>query len=144
MADQYLHRLVELIERAGSTNDAALDEVAERFATTLAAGGLVHLYGSGHSVLPCQEAFPRYGSYVGFNPLTAVGPGDVDGRRGTLRVAHEPHQPLDALRGRRRDATGVVVVAVIGPGRQRGDEVHQPEDGDRAGRRFRTRPASAG
>ena len=30
----------------------------------------MHLYGSGHSVLPCQEAFPRYGSYVGFNPLT--------------------------------------------------------------------------
>jgi uncharacterized phosphosugar-binding protein len=70
MADQYLHRLVELIEHAGTTNDAALDEVAERFAATLAEGGHVHLYGSGHSVLPCQEAFPRYGSFVGFNPLT--------------------------------------------------------------------------
>ena len=41
-----------------------------RFAESLAGGGLVHLYGSGHSVLPCQEIFPRYGSYVGFNPLT--------------------------------------------------------------------------
>ena len=70
MPDQYLHRLAALIERAGATNDAALDEVAGRFADTLAGGGLVHLYGSGHSVLPCQEAFPRYGSYVGFNPLT--------------------------------------------------------------------------
>ncbi len=70
MPDQYLHRLADLIERAGATNDAALDEVAGRFADTLAGGGLVHLYGSGHSVLPCQEAFPRYGSYVGFNPLT--------------------------------------------------------------------------
>ena len=70
MADHYLHRLVELIERAGTTNDENLDVVAERFAGTLADGGLVHLYGSGHSVLPCQEAFPRYGSYVGFNPLT--------------------------------------------------------------------------
>ena len=70
MADHYLHRLVELIERAGTTNDDNLDVVSERFASTLADGGLVHLYGSGHSVLPCQEAFPRYGSYVGFNPLT--------------------------------------------------------------------------
>ena len=70
MPDQYLHRLAALIERAGATNDAALDEVAGRFADTLASGGLVHLYGSGHSVLPCQETFPRYGSYVGFNPLT--------------------------------------------------------------------------
>ena len=70
MADHYLHRLIALIEHAGAANDERLDTVAERFATTLAAGGLVHLYGSGHSVLPCQEAFPRYGSYVGFNPLT--------------------------------------------------------------------------
>lgn len=70
MADQYLHRIAELIERAGTVNDGALDTVADRFAESLAGGGLVHLYGSGHSVLPCQEAFPRYGSYVGFNPLT--------------------------------------------------------------------------
>jgi uncharacterized phosphosugar-binding protein len=70
MPDLYLHRLIELIEGAGATNDAALDDAAEHFAATLADGGLVHLYGSGHSVLPCQEAFPRYGSFVGFNPLT--------------------------------------------------------------------------
>lgn len=70
MADHYFHRLVEAIGRVGATNDTNLDVVAERFADTLAAGGLVHLYGSGHSVLPCQEAFPRYGSFIGFNPLT--------------------------------------------------------------------------
>src|SRR4029453_9712651 len=28
------------------------------------------LSGAGHSCPPCQGAFPRYGSYVGFNPLT--------------------------------------------------------------------------
>ena len=70
MADQYIHRLVALAEQAGAGNDENLDRVAERFADTLAAGGLVHLYGSGHSILPCQEAFPRYGSFIGFNPLT--------------------------------------------------------------------------
>ena len=71
MADQYLHRLVELIERAGS--DQRCRPRRRRRALRRRrwpAGGLVHLYGSGHSVLPCQEAFPRYGSYVGFNPLT--------------------------------------------------------------------------
>ena len=70
MTDLYLHRIAELIARAGTTNGDALDTVADRFAESLAGGGLIHLYGSGHSVLPCQEAFPRYGSYVGFNPLT--------------------------------------------------------------------------
>ena len=70
MADQYIHRLLALAERAGAGNEENLVRVAERFADTLAAGGLVHLYGSGHSILPCQEAFPRYGSFIGFNPLT--------------------------------------------------------------------------
>ena len=70
MADLYLPRLIELLQRAGDVNAEALQAAAERFATSIADGGLVHLYGSGHSVLPCQEAFPRYGSFVGLNPLT--------------------------------------------------------------------------
>ncbi len=70
MAEHYIPRLIELAARAGVANDDNLDRIAQRFADTLAGGGLVHLYGSGHSVLPCQEAFPRYGSFIGFNPLT--------------------------------------------------------------------------
>jgi uncharacterized phosphosugar-binding protein len=66
----YISRLIALAAEAAETNDAALDRAAEAMARTLEAGGLVHLYGSGHSVLPAQETFPRYGSYVGFNPLT--------------------------------------------------------------------------
>jgi uncharacterized phosphosugar-binding protein len=70
MPTAYISRLVKIIEGAASANEAALDTVSTRLADTLANGGLVHLYGSGHSVLPVQETFPRYGSYVGFNPLT--------------------------------------------------------------------------
>jgi uncharacterized phosphosugar-binding protein len=36
---------------------------------SVAGGGLVHLFGSGHSVLPVQDVFPRYGSYPVFHPL---------------------------------------------------------------------------
>jgi uncharacterized phosphosugar-binding protein len=70
MTDLYISRLTDLVQKASKANQAAFERVAERFAETLANGGLIHLYGSGHSVLPVQEAFPRYGSYVGFNPLT--------------------------------------------------------------------------
>jgi uncharacterized phosphosugar-binding protein len=70
MSDFYLPRLAELLSRAGEVNAQALQTAAERFAETLADDGLVHLFGSGHSVLPCQESFPRYGSFVGLNPLT--------------------------------------------------------------------------
>lgn len=70
MSDLYIGRLAALIEQASAANGEALETASGRFADTLQAGGLIHLYGSGHSVLPCQEAFPRYGTYVGFNPLT--------------------------------------------------------------------------
>jgi uncharacterized phosphosugar-binding protein len=66
----YVSRLTALAERAASANEAAFEQAAGAMADSLAGGGLVHLYGSGHSVLPVQETFPRYGSYVGFNPLT--------------------------------------------------------------------------
>lgn len=69
MTNLYINRLASLMEQAGQVNDKALDTIAARFADTLAKGGTVHLFGSGHSILPCQEAFPRYGSYVGLNPL---------------------------------------------------------------------------
>jgi uncharacterized phosphosugar-binding protein len=70
MSTMYISRLTALAERAGEVNAAALDQAAAAMSETLANKGLVHLYGSGHSVLPVQETFPRYGSYVGFNPLT--------------------------------------------------------------------------
>lgn len=70
MTTLYISRLVRLAEQAASTNEAAFDNASDAVARSLSAKGLVHLYGSGHSVLPVQEAFPRYGSFVGFNPLT--------------------------------------------------------------------------
>ena len=85
MPNLYLDRVADLIRTAGDANADAFLQVAPRLADSLQNGGLVHLYGSGHSVLPVQETFPRYGSYVGFNPLTdprvmwhnVLGPGGV-------------------------------------------------------------------
>ncbi len=70
MSSLYISRLVQLAERAASENEDAFAKAAEALSTTLQNEGLIHLYGSGHSVLPVQETYPRYGSYVGFNPLT--------------------------------------------------------------------------
>ena len=70
MSSLYISRLVQLAERAAGENEDAFAKAAEALSATLANEGLVHLYGSGHSVLPVQETYPRYGSYVGFNPLT--------------------------------------------------------------------------
>lgn len=70
MSTLYISRLLEIAEKTGEANAAAFDQASTAMSETLANKGLVHLYGSGHSVLPVQETFPRYGSYVGFNPLT--------------------------------------------------------------------------
>ncbi|WP_029040406.1 sugar isomerase domain-containing protein [Cucumibacter marinus] len=70
MSTLYISRLAALAEKAAEANADAFTAAADALANTLAKEGLVHLYGSGHSVLPAQETFPRYGSYVGFNPLT--------------------------------------------------------------------------
>jgi len=67
---QFTDRLQELLSTLATGQDAALDQAAEAMATSIAGGGLVHLYGSGHSVIPVMDSFPRYGSFVGLNPLT--------------------------------------------------------------------------
>ena len=89
MSTLYISRLVKIAEAAANANSEAFDRASSVFAETLANKGLVHLYGSGHSVLPVQEAFPRYGSYVGFNPLTdpRVMWQNVLGAGGRARVA---------------------------------------------------------
>ncbi|WP_116652315.1 sugar isomerase domain-containing protein [Pelagibacterium sediminicola] len=66
----YISRLIQLAEEAAQVNDEALGKAAAIMAETVEKGGLIHLYGSGHSVLPAQETFPRYGSYIAFHPLT--------------------------------------------------------------------------
>ncbi len=81
----YTRRVVEILDHLCQTQGAVLDEVARRCADALSAGGLVHLFGSGHSVIPALDAFPRFGSFVGLHPLTdprlmwynVLGPGGV-------------------------------------------------------------------
>lgn len=51
------------------TQGAEVEKAAELMAECIRSGGLVHLFGSGHSMLPALEVFPRYGSFVGLHPL---------------------------------------------------------------------------
>src|SRR5439155_20858128 len=50
----------------------AIAAVAAACADAIAADGLVHLFGTGHSRIPVEEMFPRYGSYPGFNPIVEL------------------------------------------------------------------------
>jgi uncharacterized phosphosugar-binding protein len=50
----------------------AIGRVAGACADAIANDGLVHLFGTGHSRIPVEEMFPRYGSYPGFNPIVEL------------------------------------------------------------------------
>lgn len=81
----YTKALISILETFADSQNDVLDQVATRCADTIEKRGLVHLFGSGHSVIPTLEAFPRYGSFVGLYPLNdprlmwhnVLGPGGV-------------------------------------------------------------------
>jgi uncharacterized phosphosugar-binding protein len=60
-----------LLDRIEEQADA-ISRVAQACADAIAADGLVHLFGTGHSRIPVEEMFPRYGSYPGFNPIVEL------------------------------------------------------------------------
>ena len=66
---RYRERITEVLDRIWTTQTATIEEVAAAMAKCIGGGGLVHLFGSGHSVLPVQDMFPRYGAFPGFRPL---------------------------------------------------------------------------
>ena len=68
---RYLAAAKDLLERLESQSPA-VSEVARLCADAIAAGGLVHLFGTGHSRIPVEEMFPRYGSYPGFHPIVEL------------------------------------------------------------------------
>lgn len=67
--ERYRDAVSGVLEKIWKTQTDAIRSAATMMAEAAANGGLVHLFGSGHSVLPVQDVFPRYGSYPVFRPL---------------------------------------------------------------------------
>ena len=63
-----LARLTPLLE---SQRDA-LDRAAAWCTDAIAADGLVHLFGCGHSRMLCEEMTPRQGCYVGWHTIVEL------------------------------------------------------------------------
>ena len=82
-SQQYFSRIHEILQRIERTQTEAIEKAARAMARTIQDGGWVYLFGSGHSVIPVLDMFPRYGSFVGFCPIydprlmwfNVVGPG---------------------------------------------------------------------
>jgi uncharacterized phosphosugar-binding protein len=63
---------VAVLDEIDRTQMDAIARTAELCATAIASDGLVHLFGTGHSRIPLEEMFPRYGSYPGFHPIVEL------------------------------------------------------------------------
>jgi uncharacterized phosphosugar-binding protein len=65
----YHDAITRVLDAIRRTQLPGIEQAAEAIAAAIDAGGLCWLYGSGHSVIPVMDVFPRYGSFVGFVPL---------------------------------------------------------------------------
>ena len=69
---EWLAEATALLERVAATQGEAIETASRWCADAIAADGLVHLFGTGHSRIPVEEMFPRYGSYPGFHPIVEL------------------------------------------------------------------------
>lgn len=82
-AEKYFDRISEVMEQIRQTQIEPIKKAGAAMADSIARGGRVYIFGSGHSVIPALDIFPRYGSFVGFFPIydprlmwfNIVGPG---------------------------------------------------------------------
>jgi uncharacterized phosphosugar-binding protein len=71
-AATYFDRTLELLTRLRETQLAPIDRAAEICASSIANGGLVFLFGAGHSRMMCEEMTPRQGCFAGFFALVEL------------------------------------------------------------------------
>lgn len=82
-APLYISKITKMIEEMGKESMPAIQKAAGFMADSIQAGRAVYYFGSGHSVLPALDVFPRYGSFVGLQPIhdtrlmwsNVIGPG---------------------------------------------------------------------
>ncbi|WP_338876015.1 SIS domain-containing protein [Spirosoma sp. SC4-14] len=71
MIQAYLQKCRQILDTV-ELQTLQIQQAAEWFAHTIAAGRMVHVFGSGHSRIMVEEMWPRYGSFPGFNPIVEL------------------------------------------------------------------------
>jgi uncharacterized phosphosugar-binding protein len=70
--DQYLDATLSVIAGIAESQRETILRAARVCANSIQKDRLVHLFGAGHSRIPVEEMFPRYGSYPGFHPIVEL------------------------------------------------------------------------
>ncbi len=69
LAGTWTDRAQQLLADLMNEQGTNISTAAQWCADSILNDGVVHLFGTGHSRIPIEEMFPRYGSYAGFNPM---------------------------------------------------------------------------
>ncbi len=107
----YLERIQGVLEHIKTSELAGLRRAGRIMARSIRAGGRVYVFGSGHSVIPVLDIYPRYGSFVGFYPLydprlmwfNVIGPGGARELLWLERREGYAHVFLQSYRLEKRD-----------------------------------------
>lgn len=71
-AGRWLAEARVILDQIEATQMGAIAQSADLCADAIAGGGFAHLFGTGHSRIPLEEMFPRYGSFPGFHPIAEL------------------------------------------------------------------------
>jgi uncharacterized phosphosugar-binding protein len=69
---RWLTAAESVLDKISATQGDNLETASQWCADAIGNDGLVHLFGTGHSRIPVEEMFPRYGSYPGWNPIVEL------------------------------------------------------------------------
>jgi len=72
-AERFYHEALARLQQLLESQRAALDQTAAWCTDAIAADGLVHLFGCGHSRMLCEEMTPRQGCFVGWHTIVELG-----------------------------------------------------------------------
>jgi len=66
---QWMDEAKKVLEKIEETQVDNITKASDMMADSIGQERWVHLFGCGHSTLPCLELYPRIGSYVGFHHM---------------------------------------------------------------------------
>lgn len=87
---KYMRAIQAMLERIAGEQAAAIEETGVRLADALSRGGIVHIFGTGHSHLIAEEAFFRAGGIAGVNPILDDRLAFLKGALESTRAEREP------------------------------------------------------
>jgi uncharacterized phosphosugar-binding protein len=71
-ASQYFDRTMALLEKLKQTQSDVIQQAADLCIDRIAQGGLIFLFGNGHSRMLCEEMTPRQGCFVGWHTIVEL------------------------------------------------------------------------